>query len=691
MQLENSYFDRDLSWLSFNERVLEESGNQTLPLYERIKFLAIYSSNLDEFFRVRVANLRRLIRIDKKKINKRLPYEPVDLFIEIQEKVNLQLRKYGQSFRQILEELKEEKIIVCFNSTVSVRQQEFLRKTFRSKILPFLQPVFIGQAKSKNLFLENRALYLIVELQKSGHSGEETVYVQVNIPSQQVDRFIALPQQNDHYYFITIDDVIRENLDWLFPGYQVTGSYSIKLNRDAELNIDDEYSGDLVDKIRKQIEKRKIGVPSRFLYDEAMPAEMLSFLVSSFGLDPEDLVGGGRYHNLNDLLHLPNPYQPGLSHPRFESLDIPALENSDSIFDAIRTMDQAIHYPYQNYDYVIRFFSEAAIDPAVKEIRVTLYRVASASLIVNALISAARNGKKVMVFVEVKARFDEENNLYWASRMEEAGIKIIYSIPGLKVHAKIALIRRKTTAGNNEYFAYLGTGNFNESTARFYADHGLFTASPVITSELNGIFRFLYKKKAIPELKELMVAPFNLVDRLQELIDQEINAVKNGKKGYLIIKLNNLEDSAMIDKLYEASRNGVKIDLLVRGICCLIPGKEDLSENISVYRLLDRFLEHARIFYFYNQGRPLVFLGSADWMQRNLYRRLEVCFPVHEQEIKKDLIRLLELQLKDNTNLRKLDNLGNQPPVERKSRARKINAQHDFYNYLFNRTKPEIS
>lgn len=676
----SKYFDRDLSWLSFNKRVLEEAGDQRVPLYERIKFLAIYSSNLDEFFRVRVATLRSIADIDKKKINKQIGVNPKELLKQILAEVNTQLNEFGRISREeLMPALEENNIIIYKDEQLIKKHRKVINQYFKSKVLSYLQPVIINKEMKTPPFLNNRALYFILELNKAGDEEKESIYATLNIPTEHLPRYYELPEIDGVYYFIHLDDVILHHIDFLFPGYEVISCNSVKLNRDADLLIEDEYSGDLVEKIKKQLNSRNIGVPSRFLYDNDMPPHILDFLIKTYKLQEEDIVPGGRYHNRSDLMSLSNPSGSKLEYKRQRPIEKRALENVVSLFEAIEERDHILHFPYQSYDYVLRFFNEAAIDPYVKEIKATFYRVASDSFIMNALISAAKNGKKVTVFVELKARFDEENNLKWAKKLEQEGIIIIYSIPGLKVHAKMALVIREKESVKRE-FAFLGTGNFNEKTASIYTDHGLLTSNAEIAKEMNKVFLFLYKRKPVENLKHLLVSQFNIVDRFYELIDREIKHVQEGKEGHIIIKLNNLEDQGMIDKLYEASSAGVRVELIVRGICRLIPGVADVSENITVRRLVGRFLEHARIFVFNNIGEQEIFMGSADWMGRNLYKRVEVIFPIYNKEAKEEILKLLELQLADNVHARLLDQSYNNVVVT--SNDTKIKAQSDFYKWL---------
>ncbi|UII34458.1 polyphosphate kinase 1 [Fulvivirga ulvae] len=679
MMNNSKYFDRDVSWLSFNRRVLMEAANASVPLYERIKFLAIYSSNLDEFFRVRVAALRSIVDIDKKKINKRFTISPKKLLQEILDEVNLQQEEFGRIKKEmILPELRKNKIILYRNEPIIREHRRAVEHYFKSKILSYLQPVIMTGEKSKAPYLDNRALYFAISLENK--LTGETDYAHLNIPTDHLPRFVELPKANEFFYYIAIDDIIRENLDFLFPNHDVKGCYSIKLNRDADLNIEDEYSGDLVKKIRKQIDKRNLGVPSRFLYDNAMPREMLAFLVEKFNLEEDDLVPGGRYHNMYDLFGLQNPRKPAFENEPLEPIRKTCLEENPSVFNAIDQGDVMLHFPYHNYDYVLRFFNEAALDAHVEEIKVTFYRIAPESFISNALISAVNNGKKVTVFVEIKARFDEENNLKWAEKMEKAGIKIIYSIPGLKVHAKVGLVCRRQEDGSLKRYGFFGTGNFNEKTATIYADEALLTCNKEMTEELDRVFEYLYTKEEVSPFKQLLVSQFNITDRFTSMIDREIAHAREGKKAYIILKLNNLQDDIMIDKLYEASQAGVKIDLIIRAICCLRPGVEGLSENITVRRIVDRYLEHSRVFYFYNDGVENLYQGSADWMKRNLYYRIEVVFPILNKNLKKEVMKMLDLQLRDNTKACYINqNLQN---IRVKNKETGIQAQVDFYKWL---------
>ncbi len=682
MENQTLYFNRDISWLSFNARVLDEASDRSLPLYERIKFLAIYSSNLDEFYRVRVATINSLQKLKKEKLNKKLNFDPEKLHKKIKTIVANQLDDFGSTLRKnIIPELKKEGLNLVYNKNeIPEAAYSAIRSYFQSRVLSYLQPVVLGS--SQKAFLQNTQLYLLLKL--THNETRELFYAYINIPSPPLERYFTFQFKNQ-WYFIFLDDIIRLNINFMFPGYSASEAFSIKLNRDADLHIDDEFTGDLIDKIRTHLSKRKIGAPSRLLYDRSMPFDMVNTIMDVAQVSEDELVSGGRYHNLNDFFTLPNPKKPKLEIKKWQPIKKRVLENELSIFKAIESRDILLHFPYHSYDYVLRFFNEAAVDPNVTEINATFYRVASDSFIVNALISAARNGKKVHAFVEVKARFDEENNLKWASQMEQAGIKITYSIPGLKVHAKAVLVNKTESNGNKIAYGFLGTGNFNEKTANIYTDHGLLTTDKKLTTELKRVFRYLYNQTTIPRFKYLLVSQFNIRDQFNSLIDNEIENRKSGKKGHILIKVNNLEDRRMIDRLYQASLAGVEITIIVRSICCLIPGLKPYGNNIKIVRLVDRYLEHSRIFVFHNRGREKVFMGSADWMKRNLSDRIEVVFPINDDVLKKEVIRYLAFQLHDNTKARLLDKNLHNNVILNKNGAVNIRAQYHIYNWLKNK------
>lgn len=660
------YLDRELSWLAFNERVIQEAADPRVPLFERLRFLSIYSSNLDEFFRVRVASLRSLLRLGKKS-RKALSVNPEELLQKIHDRVQRQQDLVAEIYRdQILPQLVEHNIRLVRGNKLTDDQKRFLWVWFEENVLPILSATFLREGFG-GPFLHNRRLYLVVQLRprlarRYWSEGEEQNIEEepelslaiVEIPSVQLPRFVALPSPPGEHCLIALDDVMRLNMGRIFPGFDPVESWSVKLTRDAELYIDDEFSGDLVKKIRKGLHKRETGVPSRFLYDRRMPKGVMRAVRKALELRDEDLFAGWRYHNFSDLARFPFPDMPGLFYPPLPPLPHPDLAGASNLFEAIAKKDHLLHFPYHSYDHVLRFLQQAASDPAVESIAITLYRVAANSAIAQTLIRAVENGKKVTAFVEVKARFDEESNIYWAGEMEEAGVDVLYSFPGLKVHSKLCLITRREADGPRRY-AYLSTGNFNEKTATIYCDYALLTVDPRLTEEVARVFGFLGGREQSPTFEHLLVAPFSLRSRLIELIDREIAHARAGQPASILLKLNALEDQEMVDKLYEASQAGVEVRLIVRGICRLKPGVPGLSENVEAISIVDRFLEHGRIYLFHNNGQEEWFVASADWMTRNLSRRVEVAFPIYDERIREEVRGILYLQWNDNVKARILD------------------------------------
>ena len=688
MENSHKYFKRDISWLSFNYRVLLEAEDETLPIYERIKFLSIYSSNLEEFYEIRVAEHRGVIM--KKNFTEESGAEAEETLAEITEEVNRQQREYYRIFSKVLQELNRQDIYLYQDSRPEPFHEEFVHNFFNEEVFPFLSPVMI-QAGDIRTFIRDRRLYLVIRMVKKSKRMAEPDYVPdyyyalMKIPYAKVPRFIELPTHEGKHYIMFIDDIIRANLSSIFPGYVVESCYSIKISRDADIYLDDEKGGNIVENIRKKVKKRKIGALSRFMYDSNMPDDFLAFICNAFGITTDDLVLGGRYNNLQDLIKLPNPRGKELEQQVPSPMRVPFLDEMGSVFRAVKKRDILLHFPYQSFDYLIRFLMEAAFDPKVDEIKITQYRVAENSAVINTLISAAQNGKKVTVFVELKARFDEENNMSTAERMEQAGIRIIYSIPGLKVHAKVAVILRKDTEDGckRRDFAYLSTGNFNEKTARIYSDMALLTSNAELITDINKVFAVLEVKLAGPTFPHLLVPRFNMVPELTRMIHREIEHVKAGRKGRIVVKMNGLHDQNMINELYNASENGVEIDLIVRGICCLVPNRP-FSANIKVTRIVDMFLEHSRIWYFYNDGEEELFLTSADWMRRNLNRRIETAFPILNAEIKRNIIDILNIQLQDNVKACLIDeHLHNN--FKRDGNPVKVRAQLAVYEYLKNK------
>ncbi|MFT3979265.1 MAG: polyphosphate kinase 1 [Ferruginibacter sp.] len=664
------FFNRDISWLSFNARVLEEAARPAVPLMERIRFLSIYSSNLDEFYRVRIPALRALQKINKED-NAVSVYRQADLII------NGQLQLFGKIFTgDIIPALAEQGYILINKGNIPLQVQQKAADYFFNQVAGLLQPVKI--TADTTFFPENNQLYLLVIIEDAG--GREEIAL-VNIPCGLLPRF-QLFEDGGERYIVFLEDIIRSQLPALFTGSTITSAFNIKITRDAELDLEDEYEENLAEKIEKQLVKRDFGFATRFLYEPGLPLRHLQYVADIFNLHKASAVEGGHHHNLKDLAGIP------IKSEHFVYPPWPSLKRhftGNSLFNVVEQKDCMVHPPYQSYDTVLRFFNEAAISSSVEEIATTLYRVADDSRIVQALISASRNGKKVTVLVELKARFDEANNIRWAKKMKANGIRIMYSTNSIKVHAKIALIKRKSSS--TPLLGLLATGNLNESTARFYTDHILLTAHQPMLSEMSALFEFLAKKKKpdlsdIPVPQHLLIAQFNLQQQFLQNIQQEIDNAKAGFPSGIIIKMNNLEEEVLIRKLYEASNAGVPIELIVRGICRLVPGIEGQSENIKVRRIVDRYLEHGRVFIFKNKGDEKIYLGSADWMNRNIYRRIEVCFPVYDPGLKDQLKEIIGLQLKDNVQATWINNAMNNEAVF--DGGPPLRSQEAIYRYLQN-------
>ena len=646
------YIHRDISWLAFNYRVLQEAKDPNVPLFERLKFLAIYSSNLDEFFKVRVANHRNLLRAGKK-TRAALDFEPSDILTKILNIVNTQQEEFSVIFeKQIVPDLKKIGINILRRQKLNADQILAIESYFSDNMLPFVQPVLLFKHKIKP-FLNTGSLYLAMHLRDKTSKKDESQYALVKIPSDHLPRFIELsPRVEGQHDIIVLDDIVRHNVPMLFPGYEILDTYSIKLTRDAELYIDDEYSGDLITKIKRSLNKRNVGIASRMVYDRKIPPEMLEYLSDVFELSQYDKLPEGRYHNNADFFKFPKYGDAVHVDPPLPPLPIPELENANSIFDKIRKRDHIVHVPYQSYQSVIKFFEDAAVDPDVTHIKIIQYRVAKKSRIMDALRLAVRNGKQVAAFVEIKARFDEEANLIWGEKLEKAGVTVFYSMPGLKVHSKMALVRR-IEGDRPVLYAYLSTGNFHEDTAKIYSDIGIFTANTKLTSEAARVYNYLETKdRPKKPFKYFGVGQFNLKPMLIDLIKNEIKNAEMGRPAKIVLKMNSIHDEEMIGYLYKASQKGVDVKMIIRGICSLVPGVKGISNGIEAISIVDRFLEHARIFLFHNNGEDKIYLSSADWMVRNLHRRIETMFPVLDKEIQQVIKDLLNIQLMDNVKAR---------------------------------------
>ncbi|HKH61678.1 MAG TPA: polyphosphate kinase 1 [Flavitalea sp.] len=668
------FFDRDISWLSFNERVLLEAEKESVPLLERFNFLSIYSSNLDEFYRVRIPALMALHRLYKKHdISSKTAAEHHDVLREAKTIINHQLEKFGEILRGLIPALRSHHIQLIYEEPIPTQILPQINDYFYSEVLAFIQPMHLKN--SKTFFPENNQLYLAVV---TDDIIEENIIV-LKVPAAELYRFYSV-SVGDQRFICFLEDIIRANINIILPREVIKECYSFKVTRDAELDLEEDYEGDTAEKIEKQIAKRDFGFATRLLYESGFPADSLANFINMLELENAMHIEGGHYHNMKDLSKIP--------------INIPELRNEpwppkqfmiaadSSLFETLTQKDILIHTPYHSYDLVLRFFNEASIDPDVTEVYTTMYRVARESKIVNALISAAKNGKKVTVLVELKARFDEANNVKWSKKLKAAGVKVIFTEDHLKVHAKIALVKKKT-ASKTIYLGLLATGNLHEVTARIYTDHILMTSHKEMLKEIESVFWVFDKKtKSRPHesFNHLLVAQFNLQDRFIGLIEQEIEEARKGSRASITIKLNNLEETVLIKKLYEASNAGVKINLIVRSICALIPGVRGMSENITIRRIVDRYLEHGRIFIFHNGGKELVFLGSADWMNRNIYKRIEVCFPVYAYALRQEIMKIIGYQFQDNVQAVHLDEFLINIPIT--TGEEKIRSQRAIYEYV---------
>jgi polyphosphate kinase len=667
--------DRDLSWLSFNKRVLDEARFNDNKVYDKIKFVAIHGSNLDEFARVRLAALENLATDQSS--DSRLSY--LKILADARQEVFNQSRTSRRVLEQVLLPELEASGIRLYHGIYMFSGEHYdeVMHIFMSRVLSYLQPVIV--TPKAVIFLEDRMLYFLIHVDAGRRLND--LKIVLNIPSNALPRFFTLSSIEGKDYVVYLDDIIRAGIKSLFKDFDFKGFYSIKINRNADITIDEDKDdpGDFVEVLQRGLDLRRRGAPSRFQYDASMPESLVEFCNKRFDLEAGEMLPVGRYLNSSDFFRFPDLKGKSLTQPTWPPLKHPLLMLYGNYFNAIARQDYLIHFPYQSYDYVLVFFNLAVLDQQVTEIMATFYRVAQDSHIVNALISAARNGKKVKAFVELTARFDEANNIHWADQMAKAGVEITYSIPGIKVHAKAALIKRREN-GIDKKYAFFGTGNFNEKTAGIYSDMGLFTANADLCDELESVFQYLYKRQQPEPFKHLLVSQFGSLERFVALLDNEIERAKSGKPSGVTIKVNNLEEEAMINKLYEASQAGVPVKLCVRSICRLKPGIKGLSENIKLIRVVGRYLEHSRVFVFYNGGRNDIFLGSADWMSRNLHSRVEVVFPVYDDAIKSEILDFMAIQFTPAEKTQLLS--GNLEQLEWPNGVEQYCAQEAFYNYL---------
>ncbi|TRO66305.1 polyphosphate kinase 1 [Christiangramia sabulilitoris] len=694
---EKRYINRELSWLSFNARVLQEAADETVPLIERLRFLGIFSNNLDEFFKVRYATVKRIDLAGKAgkkvlggiKANKLL--EAITKIVIDQQSESLKI------LDDIQTKLKSHNIHVINEDQVTPNQKEFIKNFFLSKVSPALVTIILNDLPEMPS-LKDSAAYLAVKMVMSDDTEpsqgiskiinrkvNEKRYVLIEIP-RNIERFVVLPEENGKQYVILLDDLIRFNLNTIFNifSYESLSAHMIKITRDAELDLDSDLSKSFIEKISDSVRDRIKGDPVRFVYDKNIDSDTLTYLMNKMGIDSTDsIIPGGRYHNRRDYMGFPSLGGPELQYEVREPLPIPGLILQTSVLKGIAEKDYLLYTPYQSFAYVVKFLREAALDPRVKTIKITIYRLAKISHIASSLINAVKNGKKVTVQIELRARFDEVANIRYAEQMQEEGVNLIFGVPGLKVHCKTCVIEREED-GKLKRYGFISTGNFNESTSKVYTDYTLFTADPAILREVDMVFDFFETNYKVNKYKHLIVSPHYTRNVIYNLIQNEIDNARNGKPAGIRLKLNSLSDNGVIEKLYTASKAGVKIKLIVRGICCLVPGIKGLSENIEAISIVDKFLEHPRVFIFENNENPRIYISSADFMTRNLDQRVEISCPIYDEDIKQELIETFEISWNDNVKAR-----NHCPGIEnpyRENDKPALRSQFALYDYYLRKT-----
>ncbi len=685
MAKKEKIINRELSWLSFNDRVLQEAQDPEVPLIERIRFLGIFSNNLDEFFKVRVATIKRMI--DVQVGSKRVEGEkPKKIMNNIQKKViNLQ-NKFEYTFHQIVGELEKHNIFIINELELNLEQSIFVKKYFKENVFPVISTIMLHNVE-RFPYLKDKSIYLAAKLTKSGEP-ENSEYALIEVPTDHLPRFIELPSDHERKFISLLEDVIRYSLEDVFAifNFDTYESWIIKLTRDAELDMDNDLSKSFLELMAKGVSGRKTGQPVRFVFDNSIAKDLLDYIISKLRLDEDNnMIPGGRYHNFKDFMLFPNVNGQDLVYKKDVPLGHPLIKYHKSILDAMARKDFLLHVPYHDFNIFISLLQEAAIDPNVTEISLTIYRVARNSKVVNALINAARNGKTVNVIIELQARFDEETNIYWSKKLEEVGAKVYFGISGLKVHAKLLSISRKE-GKNTVYYSCVGTGNFHEGNAMVYSDLFLFTAHKGMSKEVKKVFDFFENTYKNFSYRHLIPSPNHTRKKMYRLIENEIKNAKAGKEAYIILKINNLVDKEIIYKLYQANNAGVKINLIIRGICSLIPGVPGLSQNIQAISIVDKYLEHSRIIIFCNGGTELYFISSADWMTRNLDRRIEITCPIYDKDIQHEIRDMIDIQLIDNTKAR-IINVNQDNPYVGNHSEEKIRSQLELYKYYMDKLK----
>ncbi|EGQ7981227.1 polyphosphate kinase 1 [Vibrio vulnificus] len=681
MSADKFYIEKELSWLSFNERVLQEAADKTVPLIERIRFLGIFSNNLDEFYKVRFSDVKRRILINREQGGNDISKH---LLSKMQSKALKLNERFDELYNELIRDMARRHIFLVNESQLDEAQQKWIVKYFQKEVLPHITPLMLTDEIDVLQFLKDEYAYIAVELKKQ----EQSKYALLEIPTDHLPRFIMVPEQKGKRKktIILLDNIIRFCLNDIFGGffdYEELNGYAMKMTRDAEYDLRHEVEYSLLEQMSEGLSQRLTALPVRFVYEREMPEEMLKYLCYKLKISHYDsLIPGGRYHNFKDFIAFPNVGRDYLENKPLPPLTCADFEGYANAFDAIRNQDILLHYPYHSFEHITELVRQASFDPKVVSIKINVYRVAKNSRLMNSLIDAVHNGKRVTVVVELQARFDEEANIEWSKRLTDAGVHVIFGVPGTKIHAKLLLITRREEEGFMRY-AHIGTGNFHERTARVYTDFSLLTADQELAAEVRGVFSYIMNPFQPVRFRHLIVSPRNSRSQLYRLVDNEIANAQAGKKAAITLKVNNLVDKGLISRLYEASSAGVKIRMIIRGMCSLVPGLEGLSDNIEIISIIDRFLEHPRVLVVHNDGDPQVFISSADWMERNIDNRIEVMSPVRDLRIKQRIIDILNIQFTDTVKARRIDKEMSNNYVERGNR-KKIRSQIAIYDYLKN-------
>mgnify|MGYP006425988135 CR=1 FL=1 len=674
----SSYINREISWLDFNDRVLQEASDPTVPLIERLRFLGIFSNNLDEFFQIRFATVKRISQSDLTGRKALGGITAVELLEEITSLVITQQRESQEILKEIEKKLEKENIIFLDEKQVTPEQESYLNRFFIEKVAPALVTVILQEEKQD---LSDNKAFLVVTLNIIEQDADKPMYALIELPKE-LDRFVVLPKEGEKQFVMLLDDLIRYNFHQIFNlfDYSSIEAHMVKITRDAELDLEEDVGKSYIEKIRNSVEERMIGDPVRLVYDKKILDSTLKFIMNKLGISSTDsLIPGGKYHHKRDYMNFPSLDRNDLLYTKVPSLEVKGLGLDGNIIKSIAQKDYLLYAPYHNYYYVIKFLREAALDPKVKNIKITLYRLSQNSQVVSSLINAAKNGKKVTVQIELQARFDEKNNIVFAERLEAAGVVLIFGVPGLKVHTKICLIEREESKKIKRY-GFISSGNFNESTAKVYTDYTLFTSNQKILKDVSKVFGFFEVNYKVKTYKHLIVSPHYTATVLNRLIDKEIENAFSGKPAKIKLKLNSITNYKIIDKLYQASNAGVEVHMIVRGVCCLIPGVPGMSENIEVISIVDKYLEHPRVYIFENGGDPHMYISSADLMTRNIDNRVEVACPIYDKELQKQLLDTFLISWNDNVKARKIN--GKIQNEFKKSSGKPYRSQWEIHEYF---------